>query len=116
MCDSKYRQDNHVGGRKQYCPSCGHKRCVFYTKKGDLTPYAFSCGYIEQRGRMSLEKEHSCYHVKGVTVSFGGATVGGGGFDQDEKRVWETFDTLSEARKFFRTFPKQTPKIQEVAA
>lgn len=98
MCDSGYRRDNHVGGRKKICKECSiskEQRCVFYTGKGDLTPYSFLCGYIEQRGRMSLSKEHGIYHVKG--------------FDQNEKHVHESYDTLYEARKFFRTFPKVSP-------
>lgn len=106
MADTGYAKDNqafrgvdqHIGGKKAICPSCsvasGARRCLFYTAKGDLTPYAFACGYVETRGRMTLSKE-GCWHVKGFSRT------------DLTKVVWENFDTLSEARKFFRSFPKK---------
>lgn len=100
MCDSGYRRDNHLGGRKKICKECSiskEQKCVFYTGEGDLTPYAFLCGYVERRASMTLEREHGFYHVKGL--------------DQDEKHVYKTFEQLSEARKFFRTFPKTHPVL-----
>lgn len=106
MPDSNYKMDNHLGGRKNICQACSidkQQHCVFYTKNGNLTRYAFSCGYIEKRGSISLEKEHHSYHVKG----FAG--------ELQDTRIWESFHTLSEARKFFRTFPKNV-KALEVAA
>jgi hypothetical protein len=57
----------------------------FYTKRGLLTRYAFRCGYIETKDSLSLDKRHGTYHVVG--------TVQG-------KRVWGSFDTVVEARKF----------------
>ena len=64
---------------------------VFYNKSGTLTVYAFACGYIEQRKErnkiVSLFKE-GCWHVQAR--------------DDDRGRyVWECFDTLTKARKFF---------------
>jgi hypothetical protein len=60
---------------------------------GTLTRYALACGYIESKvsleseDRLTLELD-SIYHVKGCI-----------GFT----RIWESFDTLTEARKFYRS-------------
>jgi hypothetical protein len=80
---------NHIGGRSNICPSCSIPRpqkCVFYTKAGKLTRYAFLCGYVEKKGELSLWMQHGVYHVNG--------------FAPDGKRLWESFDTLTPARKF----------------
>ena len=62
----------------------------FKTARGRLTPYSFACGYIERKGtgdnRACLEQEHGVYHVKGF---------------KNGVRFWETFDTLTQARKFY---------------
>jgi hypothetical protein len=61
----------------------------FYTKANKLTPYSFSCGYTETKGPsgecLTISREHSVYHVKGFL---------------NKERVWESFRTLTEARKF----------------
>jgi len=53
----------------------------FRTKKGNLTPYAFACGYIEEKNGWRLFLD-GCWHVRG-------------------HGKWVSFDTLAEARKFF---------------
>lgn len=81
----------------------GYKRDTygpkFYNKDDSLTLYSLSCGYIEktsvEHGKdyicLTLEKDSACYHVR--------LSSNVAGF----KRVWESFDTLTEARKFFKS-------------
>jgi hypothetical protein len=61
----------------------------FNNKDGSLTKYAFLCGYIEKKSndtnRVSLELD-CIYHVKGMINGV---------------RLWECFDTLTQARKFY---------------
>ena len=59
----------------------------FRNKDGSLTAYSFACGYIEERNDCQLYKD-GCWHVKG-------------------RGKWECFDTLTEARKFFRAFARK---------
>lgn len=55
---------------------------------GDLTPYAFSCGYIQESEDKNAQLcKDGCWHVKA--------------FDKVTK-VWETFARLSKARRFFK--------------
>lgn len=64
---------------------------VFHTKRGQLTPYALGCGYIEKHERegvtIQLWKEHSTYHVRSHT---NGKRIG-----------WDVFARLGEARKLY---------------
>jgi len=53
----------------------------FRTKSGNLTPYAFACGYIEEKNGWRLFLD-GCWHVRG-------------------HGKWESFDTMAAARKFF---------------
>lgn len=64
----------------------------FYDKRGNLTNYALSCGYIERKEKnnvsITLWKE-GCYHVRKVNNFLC-------------KRIfWESFDKLTDARKFY---------------
>ena len=68
---------------------------VFYNRDGSLTAYALACGYVElftnnHGAWIRLEKDSPVYAVKGTI---------GNGF----ANLWETFDTLAEARKFYRS-------------
>jgi hypothetical protein len=56
----------------------------FYTKRGFLTDYTLSCGYIEvsKQYHIRMFKEHGVYHVKC-------------------KQQWEVFSNLVLARKCF---------------
>lgn len=58
----------------------------FKNAKGELTPYAFGCGYVERYGETRLHKD-GVYHVSNLNV-------------------WESFDTLNEARRFARRISK----------
>ncbi len=66
----------------------------FYTKDGWLTPYALACGYMEEKYygsvQVTLLYRHSVYHVRA--------------YDHEKKvrRFWETFRTLTEARRYYR--------------
>lgn len=66
----------------------------FYTKDGRLTPYALACGYMEEKYygsvQVTLLYRHSVYHVRA--------------YDHEKKvrRFWETFRTLTEARRYYR--------------
>jgi len=63
----------------------------FHNKAGNLTPYAFGCGYVEryarEKDRLCIAREPNDWHVKGFI---------------DEKHVWEIFETLKAARAFCR--------------
>jgi len=66
----------------------------FYTKDEWLTPYALACGYMEEKYygsvRVTLLHRDSVYHVRA--------------YDHEKKvrRFWETFRTLTEARRYYR--------------
>lgn len=87
----------------------------FRTKRDRLTAYSFACGYIEQRSTdmesfrqkdlyTELYHEHGCYHVR-----------------QFDKRpnakvfqvFWYSFETLTEARKFFDRQPGKLVKHRQ---
>jgi len=99
--------DGHVGGSKNNCPRCSDpvkaQKCAFYNADGSLTRYAFACGYLEERMRINLSKEHNTYHVKGFTCE--SMRVGERVYATGE-RVLESFDDLTSARKFLHKFPK----------
>jgi hypothetical protein len=60
----------------------------YYTAAGWLTPYALACGYLESFAGWTLRADGGVFHVQR------GPYAG-------EDRVWESFDTLGEARAFF---------------
>ena len=63
----------------------------FHNKDGNLTMYSFACGYVERYedgdDRLTLLREPNDWHVKGFI---------------DGVHVWESFERLSDARKFCR--------------
>ena len=72
----------------------------FHNKNGTLTAYAFACGYIERKEtenlRLDLWREGACWHVRAND------------FDAANCRLfWESFDLLTEARKFFNAQKRQ---------
>ena len=70
----------------------------FYLKNGDLTVYGLHCGYVQRKKvdnkYVTLFHEHSTYHVQGGT-------------SDQARSFWESFDTLSEARKFYKKQVKE---------
>ena len=63
-----------------------------YNADGSLTKYAFACGYLQTRGRITLSMEHHVMIVKG--------------FQKNGTYVVQGFYKLTEARKFFRKVSK----------
>lgn len=65
----------------------------FYTRAGWLTPYALACGYIEEKYYgpvwITLYRD-GAYHVRAYD------------FDKKARLYWETFKTLTEARRHYR--------------
>lgn len=83
--------EEHLGGRKHICQACSitiSQRCAFYNADKSLTRYAFSCGYVEWKGSKNLSMEHGVFHVKGTNAQ--------------GEQVWESFNQLTEARRFLR--------------
>lgn len=66
----------------------GTKPAEFYTAKGELTPYAFACGYVERLSENVWLWRDSVYHV------------------QTNSGFWESFATLTEARQTARRLMK----------
>jgi hypothetical protein len=63
---------------------------ILKTNSGRLTAYGLARGYVERKGdsdnRAVLEREHNVYHVKGF---------------KNGVHFWESFHTLTNARKYF---------------
>ena len=84
------------------------KNRKFYRKVKKLTSYSFACGYLEvyqstdETVKVFIEKD-GCYHVK---------------LYQDKPEFlghlskWESFDTLTEARKYCGALLKAIQKIE----
>ena len=93
---STYTVDGHLGGRRRICPRCSHPdtphHCLFYTRAGKLTRYAFACGYVEQKGQLNLHQQHGVYHLRGWTPA--------------GLRVMESRQTLKEARSLLSTLSR----------
>lgn len=67
----------------------------FKTKKGDLTPYALHCGYIQknENNGIDLQLWHEggpLYHVKAFD------------FNLSKRLFWESFERLTDARAFYK--------------
>lgn len=64
----------------------------FKNAKGELTPYAFACGYVELVGDFRIYKD-GCYHLQNYDTGF-----------------WETFTTVTQARQTARRLVKGDAK------
>lgn len=62
---------------------------IFQKDGKTLTAYGFACGYVQSKNGIQLFKEHSVFHVQR--------------FVENKPRIWETFESLSEARKFYHS-------------
>ena len=85
-------------------------KAMFHNNDGSLTAYALACGHIQTEpvpgGRFEVRlSADGCYHVqvRDAELSLGLA-------------AWETYDTLTEARKgmrkaiaYFRSLPSDAP-------
>ena len=59
-------------------------KTTFRLPNGDLSAYAFACGYVQRADNETTLKKDGCYHV------------------QDLNGLWLTFTYLTEARAAFR--------------
>lgn len=64
-----------------------------YTKRGNLSAYGLSCGYIERIEDgcivVQLSHEHGIYHVKKKVI-------------EGKWSTWQSYDTLTEARQVYK--------------
>lgn len=63
-----------------------------YTKAGKVSAYGFACGYGERAGDYRLFKD-GVYHIQG-------------------KGIWQTFNTLAEARKGLAVLAKHSHEFE----
>ena len=66
-----------------------------FNKNGSLSAYGFACGHVDKReyknSSVELYKEHNTYHVRR--------------FIEGNRDIWESFDTLKEAKRLFKLIP-----------
>lgn len=80
----------------------------FYTKTGWLTPYGMSCGYIHRTDKSRDESvvfEHLSGNAYSVTHWLAGSTGNVSSYGatlRDGIAAYETFQSVSEARKFYK--------------
>jgi hypothetical protein len=80
---------------------------TFYNKKGELTRYALACGYIQryEKNNQSIDmycENASCIHVRQFNRDTG-------------KRIfWDSFTTLTEARKRYNKAVKLVDSLDIV--
>jgi hypothetical protein len=70
----------------------------FKTKNGNLTPYAFACGYVQEKESNGIKVKlwHEggpLYHVMAFD------------FNRSKRLFWESFERLSDARAFYKKPP-----------
>jgi hypothetical protein len=65
----------------------------FYDGRGNLTAYAFACGYVQSKSwaRISVRlwREHGAYHVRANDT------------ETRARIFWDSFATLTQARKCY---------------
>ena len=63
------------------------------TKRGNLSAYGLSCGYVERLDNgciiVQLSKEHGVYHVKKKVIKY-------------QWTIWQSYDTLKEAQQAYK--------------
>lgn len=66
------------------------RNSIFQKDGKTLTAYGFCCGYVQQSANKDtdLYREHAHYHVRQF---------------RNGVRVWETYDNLTDARKFYNS-------------
>lgn len=75
----------------------------FYRKYGDLSRYAFLCGYVQTvngereytKATAYLYEDGNCYHVRRPLAE---------GEEYHLPMGWDTFDSLTDARSALRRF------------
>lgn len=71
----------------------GFNMPAIHNKSGSLTRYGLACGYMESKVSLKSEDyltlgKDCIFHVKGY---------------KNGLRIWQSFDTLTAARKFYRS-------------
>ena len=70
----------------------------FYNKSGDLSLYAFLCGYVQSKEKNNMRKElfleHETFHVKLYRLKDGLFS---------DVIIWDTFESLTDARKKYKS-------------
>lgn len=78
----------------------------YYTKAGRLTHYALACGYIEQAEYNNIQTtlwySHGAYHVRQHD------------FNEHKRITWESFRTLTAARRRFDALVKHSKEKNNV--
>lgn len=77
-------------------------------KNGQVSAYGFMCGYIQRLESANLDKElfKDCYyHVRSTKHNSAhlNTIFGGDGKPMHKFSIWETFESLTEARKFYNS-------------
>lgn len=76
-----------------------------HTPSGNVTVYGFACGYIEQINTdnlfKELYKEHGMYHVRSSVNNSPDLYTKFDGRTSHIFTIWESFTTLSDARKLY---------------
>lgn len=83
------------------------KTSQFYNSNGTLTAYSFACGYVEKVDTDLLHKElyreHNCFHVRSLRNNSPQLASKFDGPTSHLFVIWETFETLTNARKFYNS-------------
>lgn len=72
----------------------------FYNKNGDLSAYSFACGYIQFASITGKERDK---WDNGKEMYRDGAVWAVKQYKNGQRIIWETFDLLGEARKYYRS-------------
>lgn len=81
----------------------------FRNKNGDLTPYAFACGYIQFA---SLDGTELSHWENGKQLYLDGRVYNFKHYQNGECIAWLTFDTLTEARAHYHDTSVVDPRIK----
>ena len=70
----------------------------FRNKNGELSLYSFCCGYVQREEKNNVRKElfmeHGTFHVKAYSINDSFV----------DTAAWNSFDSLTEARKNYKSF------------
>lgn len=72
----------------------------FRNKNGDLSAYSFACGYVQWA---SLDGTELGHWQNGKKMYLDGCVYHVKVFKDGQRISWESFDTLGEARKYYRS-------------
>jgi hypothetical protein len=89
----------------------------FRTKKGELTAYAFACGYLQtdsyKENELTMGYETPCYYIK-VWIGFEGRYQNWNIVQNvNEYKLWLTFDYTTKLKDIRRIFKQLQKAIRE---